>query len=125
MRGIKGAEWGPSRDASSLCDTAGLLRTVSSPRGRTLVSPRSLQKEDPMNQRARMVFDGAVAGIIGAFVIALWYLIFDAARGQPVGSLGSVAVTLFGGTQRGGALILGRLGFPFSVFALLGQFQCL
>ncbi len=40
-----------------------------------------------MNQRVRMVVDGAIAGLIGAFVIALWYLIFDAAGGQPLGSL--------------------------------------
>ena len=73
-----------------------------------------------MNQRVRMVFDGAVAGIIGAFVIALWYLIFDAARGQPLGSLGSLAATLFGGTQAGAALMLGRLVFHFCVFALIG-----
>ena len=78
-----------------------------------------------MNQRVRMIFDGAVAGIIGAFVIALWYLIFDAARGQPVGSLGSVAATLFGGTQGGAALTLGRLVFHFSVFALIGAVAAL
>jgi hypothetical protein len=73
-----------------------------------------------MNQRVRMLVDGAVAGIIGAFVIALWYLIFDAARGQPLGSLGSLAATLFGGTQAGAALMLGRLVFHLCVFALIG-----
>ena len=73
-----------------------------------------------MNQRVRMLVDGAVAGIIGAFVIALWYLIFDAARGQPLGSLGSLAATLFGGAQPGAALMLGRLIFHFCVFALIG-----
>jgi hypothetical protein len=73
-----------------------------------------------MNQRTRMVVDGAVAGIIGAFVIALWYLIFDAARGQPLGSLESLAATLFGGAPAGAALILGRLVFHFGVFALIG-----
>ncbi len=73
-----------------------------------------------MNQRVRMVVDGAVAGIIGAFVIALWYLIFDAARGQPLGSLGSLAATLFGGARAGAALMLGRLIFHFCVFALIG-----
>jgi len=73
-----------------------------------------------MNQRVRMVVDGAVAGVIGAFVIALWYLIFDAARGQPLGSLGSLAATLFGGAPTGAALMLGRLVFHFGVFALIG-----
>ena len=73
-----------------------------------------------MNQRVRMVVDGAVAGVIGAFVIALWYLIFDAARGQPLGSLGSLAATLFGGAPTGAVLMLGRLVFHFGVFALIG-----
>ena len=72
-----------------------------------------------MNQRAGVVIDGAVAGIIGALVIALWYLIFDAARGQPLG----LATTLFG--SAGGAnadvgLVLAKLGFHFCVFALIG-----
>lgn len=76
-----------------------------------------------MNQRVRMVLDGAVAGIIGAVVIALWYLIFDAARGQPLGSLESLAATLFGsagGAPAGASLMLGRLIFHFFVFALIG-----
>jgi hypothetical protein len=73
-----------------------------------------------MNHRVRMVVDGAVAGVIGAFVIALWYLIFDAARGQPFGSPGSLAATLFGGAQAGAALMLGRLVFHLGVFALIG-----
>ncbi|MGZ6174210.1 MAG: hypothetical protein ACXWNB_00125 [Candidatus Binataceae bacterium] len=76
-----------------------------------------------MNQRVRMLADGAVAGIIGAFVIALWYLIFDAARGQPLGSLGSLGATLFGsanGAPAGAALTLGRLIFHVGVFALIG-----
>jgi hypothetical protein len=73
-----------------------------------------------MNQRIRTVTDGAVAGIIGAFVIALWYLLFDAARGQPLGSGGSLAATLFGGAPAGAALTLGRLIFHFGVFALIG-----
>ncbi len=76
-----------------------------------------------MNQRVRMAVDGAVAGIVGAFVIALWYLIFDAARGQPLGSMGSLAATLFGsagGANAGAGLTLARLGFHFCVFALIG-----
>jgi hypothetical protein len=73
-----------------------------------------------MNQRVRMVVDGALAGIIGAVVIALWYLIFDAARGQPFGSPGALAATLFGGAGAGAALTLGRLVFHFGVFALIG-----
>jgi len=76
-----------------------------------------------MNQRVRMVVDGAVAGVIGAFVIALWYLMFDAAGGQPLGSFGSMGTTLFGspgGANAGAGLMLARLGFHFGVFALIG-----
>jgi hypothetical protein len=72
-----------------------------------------------MNQRVRVVVDGAVAGIIGAFVIALWYLVFDAARGQPLGSPGSLAAILFG-SSGGAGWMLGRLVFHFCVFALIG-----
>jgi hypothetical protein len=73
-----------------------------------------------MNQRVRMIADGALAGMIGAVVIALWYLIFDAARGQPLGSPGALAATLFSGAHPGAALTLGRLIFHFGVFALIG-----
>lgn len=75
-----------------------------------------------MNHRVRLVVDGAVAGIIGAIVIALWYLIFDAARGQPLGSLESLAATLFSptGAAPSTGLILARLAFHFCMFALIG-----
>ena len=72
-----------------------------------------------MNQRVRIVIDGAVAGVIGAFVIALWYLIFDAAGGQPLNSFGSLDATLFG-SSGGVGLMLGRFGFHLCVFALIG-----
>jgi len=73
-----------------------------------------------MNRKIRMTADGAFAGIIGAAVIALWYLIFDAARGQPLGSPGALAATLFGGAHPGAALTIGRLVFHLGVFALIG-----
>ncbi|MGH7914146.1 MAG: hypothetical protein ACREPW_05790 [Candidatus Binataceae bacterium] len=76
-----------------------------------------------MNQRVRMIIDGAVAGIIGAFVIALWYLIFDAASGQPLGSPGLLAATLVGsagGVHAGAGLMLSRIVFHFFIFALIG-----
>jgi len=34
------------------------------------------------HSRSRIVVDGAVAGLIGAGVVALWFLVFDAARGH-------------------------------------------
>ncbi len=34
------------------------------------------------HSRSRIIIDGAIAGLLGAGVVALWFLIFDAARGQ-------------------------------------------
>src|ERR1700730_5191551 len=34
------------------------------------------------HSRSRIMIDGAVAGLLGAGVVALWFLIFDAARGR-------------------------------------------
>jgi hypothetical protein len=74
-----------------------------------------------MNQRLRTLLDGAVAGLVGAAVIAVWYFIFDAARGQPVGSADALAATLFSNGIRGGIdVVLSRLLFHFGVFALIG-----
>lgn len=76
--------------------------------------------------RLRMLVDGAVAGIIGAIVIALWYLIFDAARGLPLNSAQALAGVLFGGFGAGvqhaqpGALIFGHVVFYLCIFALIG-----
>jgi hypothetical protein len=36
------------------------------------------------HSRTRLLIDGAVAGLIGGVVIALWFFIFDAARGEPL-----------------------------------------
>lgn len=33
------------------------------------------------HSRSRIIIDGAIAGLLGAGVVALWFLIFDAARG--------------------------------------------
>ena len=34
------------------------------------------------HSRSRIIIDGAIAGLLGAGVVALWFLIFDAARGE-------------------------------------------
>ena len=34
------------------------------------------------HSRSRIMLDGAIAGLLGAVVVALWFLIFDAARGH-------------------------------------------
>jgi hypothetical protein len=52
-----------------------------------------------MHSRARIVIDGAVAGIIGAIVVALWFLIFDTIRGHPFETPALLAATLLHGTH--------------------------
>ena len=42
------------------------------------------------HSRSRIILDGAVAGILGALVVAVWFLIFDAARGRPLVAIDAV-----------------------------------
>ena len=51
------------------------------------------------HSRARIVIDGAVAGIIGAVVVALWFLIFDTIRGHPFETPALLASTLLHGSH--------------------------
>ena len=37
-----------------------------------------------MDSRSRYLREGVIAGLIGAAIVAAWFLIFDAARGQPL-----------------------------------------
>jgi len=37
-----------------------------------------------MDSRSRYLRDGIIAGLIGAAIVAAWFLIYDAARGQPL-----------------------------------------
>ena len=54
-----------------------------------------------MHSRARIVIDGAVAGIIGAIVVALWFLVFDTIRGHPFETPALLAATLLHGVRTG------------------------
>jgi len=51
------------------------------------------------HSRARIVIDGAVAGILGAIVVALWFLIFDTIRGHPFETPALLAATILHGTH--------------------------
>src|SRR5579862_9350830 len=51
------------------------------------------------HSRTRIVIDGAVAGIIGAVVVALWFLIFDTIRGHPFETPALLASTLLHGSH--------------------------
>jgi hypothetical protein len=49
--------------------------------------------------RTRIVIDGAIAGIIGAVVVAMWFLIFDTIRGHPLETPSLLAATLLHGVR--------------------------
>ena len=47
----------------------------------------------------RVIREGIVTGLIGAGVVALWFLVFDLARGQPLFTPGALGSALFLGTD--------------------------
>ncbi len=51
------------------------------------------------HSRARIIIDGAVAGIIGALVVALWFLIFDVIRGHALETPALLAATILHGSH--------------------------
>ena len=79
-----------------------------------------------MKATGRILFDGATAGILAAITMAVWFVIFDAARGQPLNSAHAWAATLFqsfanGMTPREAYLVMiGDVLFFVCVFALIG-----
>ncbi len=60
-----------------------MTTTVSAPATRTYDSTRVYQ-------------DGIIAGILGALAVALWFLIFDSARGRPFYTPSILGTALFG-----------------------------
>ena len=60
-----------------------MTTTVSAPTTRTYDSTRVYQ-------------DGIIAGILGALAVALWFLIFDSARGRPFYTPSILGTALFG-----------------------------
>src|SRR5579864_5512902 len=55
-----------------------------------------------MHSRSRIVIDGAIAGAIGAVVVALWFLVLDAARGQMFFTPALLAATILHGLRTPG-----------------------
>src|SRR5579864_5800064 len=78
------------------------------------------------HSRTRLLIDGAVAGLIGGTVIAVWFFIFDAARGEPLKTpeILSAALLRGSGPQTLGAtswpLVGGYLLAHFIAFAIIG-----
>lgn len=53
------------------------------------------------HSRSRIVADGAVAGFLGAIVVAGWFLLLDIARGHPLETPALLAGTIFHGVRDG------------------------
>lgn len=78
-----------------------------------------------MHSRVRIIFDGAVGGLLGAGAVALWFLIFDTARGRPLETPALLATVLFHHSTSLAAYSLPRLLTEYSLahlaaFALIG-----
>ena len=77
------------------------------------------------HSRSKIVIDGAIAGLLGAGVVALWFLIFDAARGHifetPVSARRRDSSWLASrGNQRDSRLMLEYSVLHFGAFIVAG-----
>jgi len=83
--------------------------------------------------KARIIIDGVIAGLIGGAVIAAWFFIFDAARGQPLQTPALLAAALLHGTGHAagpmnatGWQLVGEYTLAhFAAFALIGAIGAL
>ena len=76
------------------------------------------------HSRSRIMIDGAVAGLLGAGVVALWFLIFDAARGHTFETPVLLAAAILHGSHPDGVsaiqLMLEYSLLHFSAFIVAG-----
>src|SRR4029453_2264476 len=79
-----------------------------------------------MDSRSRYLREGIIAGLIAAAIVAVWFLIYDAARGQPFRTPALLGAATFQGVENpGGVSTSTRLIVQYSVlhgvvFALIG-----
>jgi hypothetical protein len=79
-----------------------------------------------MDSRSRYLREGIIAGLIGAAIVAAWFLIYDAARGQPLRTPAMLgAATLQGMRDPSGVTVTPGLVAEYTVlhgvvFALFG-----
>jgi hypothetical protein len=78
------------------------------------------------HSRSRLIIDGAVAGLIGGLVIAVWFFIFDAAQGEPLKTPMILASALLHGpnqvtlTSAAWRLVAEYTVVHFVAFAIIG-----
>jgi hypothetical protein len=67
--------------------------------------------------------EGLVAGLLGALVVALWFLAIDAVQGEPLRTPRILAVAFLGATPGGTALLLYTLvhGLAFVLFGVIAS----
>jgi len=53
------------------------------------------------NSKGQIIGDGAIAGVLGAATVSLWFLLFDFSRGRPLETPALLAAVLFHGSARG------------------------
>ncbi len=53
-----------------------------------------------MNSKSQIIRDGAIAGMLGAATVSLWFLVFDFSRGRLFETPALLAAVLFHGTAR-------------------------
>src|SRR5580700_5421396 len=93
----------------------------------TLKARRCAFREVEMkHSRSRLIIDGAVAGLIGGLVIAVWFFIFDAAQGEPLKTPMILASALLHGpnqvtlTSAAWRLVAEYTVVHFVAFAIIG-----
>ena len=76
------------------------------------------------HSRSRIIMDGAIAGLLGAGVVALWFLIFDAARGHIFETPAMLAAAILHGVHPEGIsaiqLMLEYSVLHFAAFIIAG-----
>jgi len=78
------------------------------------------------HSRTRLIIDGAVAGVVGGAVIALWFFIFDAAQGEPLKTPALLASVMLHGahpptlSSAAWLLVVEYLAAHFIAFAIIG-----
>jgi hypothetical protein len=82
--------------------------------------------------KGRIIADGVMAGLVGGLIIALWFLIFDAANGHPLQTPALLAAALLHGARTPVALtgpawtlVVEYTLAHFAVFATLGAIGAL
>ncbi len=79
------------------------------------------------HSRARIILDGVIAGVCGAAVIAIWFLLLDAVHGQPLATPALLAASLLPGLHNAAAagsiplgLVAEYTSFHFLTFIVIG-----